>query len=90
MTECERLLRLKQIDSVLSELSYTWSLYPDLRLGQLLHELLRMDVSRPNLSNVSDIRLNELMRRSAAAVTTDAPTPCGCVSGCKATECDKL
>lgn len=55
-----------RIDEMLSDLAAVWRRSPDLRLGQLLVNLVRPEEPAPEIFNIEDDRLHKEIRRALA------------------------
>ena len=64
-----------RIDEMLSDLAAVWRKSPDLRLGQLLVNLVRPTQPAPEIFNIEDTRLHEEIRRILAGAPIGQPPP---------------
>ena len=53
-----------RIDEILADLAAVWRKSPDLRLGQLLVNLVRPDEPTPAVFNIEDTQLHKRIRRA--------------------------
>ena len=53
-----------RIDEILADLAAVWRKSPDLRLGQLLVNLVRPDEPAPAVFNIEDTQLHKRIRRA--------------------------